>query len=162
VAGRGADVTVELRPVQAGDYEYIVPRVDHWWGGRNMAALLPRLFFEQFDPTTRIAVDGSGRTVGFVCGFISQSDPELAYIHFVGVDPDVRGAGIGRTLYQWFLDQASAKGCTRVTCVTAPQNSGSRAFHAAMGFTERWVEDYDGHGDPRIVFSKELKTTQGA
>ena len=155
-------MTVELRPVEAGDYEYIVPRVDHWWGGRKMAALLPRLFFEQFDPTTRIAVDGSGRIVGFVCGFVSQSDPELAYIHFVGVDPDSRDSGVGRTLYQWFFDRASSMGCARVKCVTAPQNTSSRAFHAAMGFTAHWVEDYDGQGDPRIVFTRDLDATKGA
>ena len=122
-----------------------------------MAALLPRLFFEQFSPTTAVAVDeASQRIIGFLCGFVSQTDPELAYIHFVGVDPDRRGGGVGRTLYEWFFAQAIEQGCRRVKCVTAPQNGGSRAFHAAMGFTEHWVEDYDGQGDPRVVFNREL------
>ncbi|HMK12378.1 MAG TPA: GNAT family N-acetyltransferase [Acidimicrobiales bacterium] len=91
-----------------------------------------------------------------MCGFISQTDPDLAYIHCVCVDPDARGAGVGRTLYEWFFARALASGCTRVKCVTSPQNSGSRAFHAAMGFTEHWVEDYDGQGEPRIVFARDL------
>ncbi len=81
---------LELRPVEPGDYEYVIPRVDHWWGGRKMAALLPRLFFEHFAPTTAIAVDaGTHGIVGFVCGFVSQTDPDIAYIHFVGVDPEL-------------------------------------------------------------------------
>ena len=150
-------MNVELRPVQPGDYEYVIPRLDHWWGGRKMSALLPRLFFEQFSPTTTIATDTDTQgIVGFVCGFVSQTDPSTAYIHFVGVDPDARGAGIGRTLYEWFFDRAVDSGCTRVKGVTSPLNGGSRSFHAAMGFTEHWVEDYDGQGEPRIVFSRNL------
>ena len=62
-----------------------------------MAALLPRLFFEHFGPTTTIAVDSeTRRIVGFVCGFVSQSDPDVAYIHFVGIDPERRGARAGK------------------------------------------------------------------
>ena len=148
---------VELRPVQLGDYEYVIPRLDHWWGGRKMSVLLPRLFFEHFSPTTAIAVDADTHgIVGFVCGFVSQTDPSTAYIHFVGVDPEARGAGIGRTLYEWFFARAIESGCTRVKGVTSPLNGGSRSFHAAMGFTEHWVEDYDGQGEPRVVFSRDL------
>ncbi|HTN80234.1 MAG TPA: GNAT family N-acetyltransferase, partial [Acidimicrobiales bacterium] len=128
-------MNVVLRPVQPGDYEHVIPRLDVWWGGRKMTALLPRLFFEQFSPTTVIATDAeSGRIVGFVCGFISQTDPDLAYIHFVGVDPECRAEGVGRTLYEWLFGRAVELGCERVKCVTSPQNSGSRAFHASMGF----------------------------
>lgn len=153
---------IALRPVEPGDYEYVIPRIDHWWGGRKMAALLPRLFFEHFGPTTTIAVDSeTRRIVGFVCGFVSQTDPDLAYIHFIGIDPERRGAGAGKALYEWFFSQAVTRGCRRVTCVTAPQNAGSRAFHAAMGFSEHWVEDYDGQGEPRIVFNRELADSEG-
>ena len=42
-------------------------------------------------------------SLGFVCGFLSQTDPEEAYIHFVGVSPEHRGGGVGRTLYERFF-----------------------------------------------------------
>ena len=32
---------------------------------------------------------------GFVCGFLSQTEPHEAYIHFVGVAPERRGEGLG-------------------------------------------------------------------
>ena len=68
-------MNVELRPVELGDYEYVIPRLDQWWGGRKMSALLPLLFFEHFSPTTAIAIDaGTHGIVGFVCGFVSQTD----------------------------------------------------------------------------------------
>ena len=98
-------MTVDLREPAPGDYEYLIGRVDDWWGGRSMAPMLPRLFFDHFPATTRIACDGTdGSVLGFVCGFVSQADPHVAYIHFVGVDPVASGRDVGRTLYRWFAD----------------------------------------------------------
>jgi GNAT superfamily N-acetyltransferase len=64
-----------------------------------MAGMLPRLFFEHFTDTS-FAAERDGRLVGFLAGFISQSRPGEAYIHFVGVDPAQRGRGLGRLLYE--------------------------------------------------------------
>jgi SAM-dependent methyltransferase/GNAT superfamily N-acetyltransferase len=152
-----------LRPIEAGDYEHVIRRVDEWWGGRSMVPMLPRLFFTHFDQTSIVAADpGDGRPVGFLCGFRSQTDPVIAYIHFVGVDPDWRGAGLGRSLYEWFFERVLALGCGRVECVTSPINTGSRAFHAAMGFSERIVDDHDGRGEARVVLSRPLTDLSAA
>jgi ribosomal protein S18 acetylase RimI-like enzyme len=150
-------MTIELREVAPGDYEYLVGRVDEWWGGRSMAPMLPRLFFDHFPATTRIACDCTdGSTLGFVCGFVSQADPRVAYIHFVGVDPAARGRDVGRILYRWFVLQARTLGCTSITCVTSPVNTGSQAFHSALGFSARVVQNYDGRGEDRVVFHLDL------
>ena len=61
-------------------------------------------------------------------------DRHEAYIHFVGVSPDRRGAGLGRHLYERFFDDVRARGRTPVHCVTSPANEGSVAFHRALGF----------------------------
>jgi hypothetical protein len=150
-------MTVELREVASGDYEYLIGRVDEWWGGRSMAPMLPRLFFDHFPATTQIACDGGdGSTLGFVCGFVSQADARVAYIHFVGVDPVARGRDVGRILYRWFATQVRALDCTSITCVTSPVNTGSQAFHLALGFTSNVVENYDGRGVDRVVFHLDL------
>jgi ribosomal protein S18 acetylase RimI-like enzyme len=148
---------VEIRHAEPADYGRVIGRVNAWWGGRDMAPMLPRLFFVHFEGTSYVADDGDGQLAAFLIGFLSQADPEEAYIHFVGVSPEHRGGGLGRQLYERFFDDARAAGRTRVRCVTSPVNEGSVAFHEALGFTsERVAHDYDGPGEDRVLFVKTL------
>jgi len=154
-----------IRHAEPEDYGPIIAVVNDWWGGRAMAPMLPRLFFIHFRPTSFVA-EAAGRVVGFVAGFRSQTHCEQAYIHFVGVDPAWRGAGVGRILYERFFEAARRLGCTEVHCVTSPANGGSLAFHAAMGFEvlpcsagsegAPCVTDYDGPGESRVGLRKRL------
>jgi ribosomal protein S18 acetylase RimI-like enzyme len=137
-----------IRNAEAADYDRISPLVDDWWGGRQMRTLLPRLFFEHFRETSFVA-EADGEVVGFLNGFLSQTWPDEAYIHFVGVRPDRRGGGLARELYERFFAVARANGRARVRCVTAPVNDGSIAFHRALGFT---VE----RGDELMLFARDI------
>lgn len=146
-----------LRPPLEGDYDHFIVRLDEWWGGRSMSAMLPKLFFVHFPDTSVVAVDErTGERLGFLCGFLSQADEETAYIHFVGVDPGSRRRGLGRGLYGWFFDLSRREGRPVVTCVTSPLNERSIAFHEAMGFESEEVDDYDGPGEDRVVFRRRL------
>ena len=147
---------VTLRPIEPGDYERMIARLDHWWGGRTMTASLPRLFFDHFSDTARIAVDEQGEMVGFIVGFRSQADSSTAYVHFVGVAPEARGSDVGRTLYEWFFSHVAAHGCTRVKCLTSVVNTGSVAFHRALGFSVREARDHDGPGQHKMLFERAL------
>jgi ribosomal protein S18 acetylase RimI-like enzyme len=119
--------------------------------------MLPKLFFIHFEGTSFVAEDAEGELLGFVCGFLSQTADDEAYIHFVGVTPDDRGEGLGRTLYEHFFEEVRANGRTVVRCVTSPLNQGSLAFHQALGFeVERIAEDYDGPGEDRALLVKQL------
>lgn len=135
----------------------MIGRVNVWWDGRQMAPVLPRLFFLHFEGTSFVAEDETGDLVGFVCGFLSQTDPSEAYIHFVGVSPDRRGEGIGRRLYERFFEEVREAGRAVVRCVTSPANEGSVAFHEALGFeVDRVVADYDGPGEDRALLVRAL------
>ena len=148
---------MEIRHAEPADYGRVIGRVNAWWGGRDMAPMLPRLFFVHFEGTSYVVDDGDGQLAAFLIGFLSQTDPDEAYIHFVGVSPEHRGGGLGRQLYERFFEDARAAGRTRVTCVTSPGNEGSVAFHEALGFTsERLAHDYDGPGEDRVLFVKSL------
>ena len=121
-----------------------------------MAPILPRLFFLHFEGTSFVAEDGD-ELAGFVCGFLSQTDSDEAYIHFVGVAPEHRGAGVGRRLYERFFEEVSSEGRAVVRCVTSPSNEVSVAFHEALGFeVDRVAKDYDGPGEDRVLLLKRL------
>ena len=150
-------MTVSIRHAKPSDYGRVIGRVNVWWSGRDMAPVLPKLFFLHFEGTSFVAEDEEGDLVGFLCGFLSQTSDDEAYIHFVGVTPDKRGEGLGRTLYERFFDEVRSKGRTVVRCVTSPVNQGSVGFHEALGFeVDRVVEDYDGPGEDRVLLVKRL------
>jgi ribosomal protein S18 acetylase RimI-like enzyme len=145
-----------VRTAVPSDYDRIAPRVDEWWGGRQMVDMLPRLFFVHFSDTAFVAEDGD-ELAGFLAGFLSQSRPDEAYIHFAGVSPGHRGRGVGRLLYERFFDAARAGSRSVVRCVTAPVNERSVAFHRALGFeVDEVAENYDGRGGDRVLMSKQL------
>jgi ribosomal protein S18 acetylase RimI-like enzyme len=135
----------------------VIGRINVWWGGREMAPMLPKLFFLHFEGTSFVAEDAEGDLAGFVCGFLSQTSSDEAYIHFVGVSPDHRGQGLGRALYERFFDEVRAQGRSVVRCVTSPVNQRSVAFHEALGFeVDRVSADYDGPGEDRVLLVKRL------
>jgi ribosomal protein S18 acetylase RimI-like enzyme len=146
-----------IRHAHPSDYGRVIQHVNAWWGGREMAPMLPKLFFLHFEGTSFVAEDEEGRLVAFLIGFVSQSDPQEAYVHFVGVAPEQRGSGVGRELYERFFAVVKGLGCSIVRCVTSPANADSIAFHEALGFeVDRVASDYDGPGEDRVLFVKSL------
>jgi predicted GNAT superfamily acetyltransferase len=146
---------IEVRAADPADYDRIIAVVDDWWG-RPVAHALPRLFLDHFHDTSFVADDGAD-LAGFLVGFLSPSLPDAAYIHFVGVNPRFRGNGLARVLYERFFQVATAGGRSVVRAVTAPVNSPSIAFHAALGFSVTGpVLGYDGPSDRKMVFERRL------
>jgi ribosomal protein S18 acetylase RimI-like enzyme len=145
---------------------------DEWWGGLGgregqlqRAFLLPRLFFEHFADTSLVVEDDAGELRGFLIGFLSQSHPGLAYVHFAGVDPSLRRQGIAQALYRRFFGAAAARGAHTVECITSPENRLSQTFHTAIGFAIAPGElvdgvavqrDHDGPGVDRVVFTRAI------
>jgi ribosomal protein S18 acetylase RimI-like enzyme len=150
-------VAAVIRHAEPGDHARVVAVVDEWWGGRAMAAMLPKLFFVHFRDTSFVAEE-DGDLAGFLCGFRSQTFDDEAYIHFVGIDPARRGSGLGRALYERFFDAIAPR--TVVRAVTSPVNERSVAFHRALGFKVEEVQaDYDGRGEARVRLVKRLGPT---
>jgi ribosomal protein S18 acetylase RimI-like enzyme len=148
---------VEIRHAEPADHARVAAVIDGWWGGRHMRDMLPRLFFTHFRETSFVAEGEDGGLAGFLCGFLSQTYPDEAYVHFVGVAPEARGAGLARALYERFFAAAREAGRTTVRCVTSPVNTGSVAFHRRLGFeVEAEVENYDGGGESRVLLRRAL------
>jgi predicted GNAT superfamily acetyltransferase len=149
----GGDVAV--RGARAADYDVIAAVVDDWWG-RPIVGFLPRLFLDHFHGTSLVA-ERDGALAGFLVGFLSPSMPSEAYVHFVGVSPDLRGTGLARDLYTRFFELAAGHGRTVVSAVTSPVNAGSIAFHRRLGFAVAGpVGDYNGPGHDLVTFRLDL------
>ncbi|WP_231618954.1 GNAT family N-acetyltransferase [Nonomuraea sp. SBT364] len=139
-----------------GDYDAIAAVVDEWWG-RPVLPSLPRLFLDHFHRTSFVAEGPGGGLAGFLVGLVSPSLPGEAYIHFVGVSPDVRAGGLGRRLYGRFFELARDRGCHVVRAITSPVNEASIAFHRRLGFTASPpVPGYNGPGNDLVTFSRPL------
>jgi predicted GNAT superfamily acetyltransferase len=134
-------------------------------GRKANVNMLPKLFFVHFTDTSFIA-EKDGEIVGFLIGFLSQSDSELAYIHFVGVNPNYRKNQIGKRLYNEFFDVVKKNNRNIVRAVTSPVNVVSIAYHTKMGFNietgDKEVDgvsvfsDYDGEKQDRVLFVKKM------
>ncbi|MFI2782463.1 GNAT family N-acetyltransferase [Streptomyces sp. ALB3] len=146
------------------DHSRVLAVLDAWWGGLKgeagsveRALLLPRLYFQHFTTTSFVVERDDGGIAAFLVGFMSQAEPEAAYVHFAGVDPALHGQGVGRALYRSFFALARSHGRRSVHCVTSPENTASRAFHTRLGFTASPVmRDYDGPGLDRVAFAVDL------
>ncbi|GFE14826.1 hypothetical protein Sgleb_28730 [Streptomyces glebosus] len=163
-----------LRRPAPADHARLRPALADWWdglggeaGARQRQSLVPRLWLQHFADTSFL-VERPDRTLhAFLIGFLSQTDPRTAYIHFAGVCPEGRGEGMGSTLYDRFFTLARAAGRSQVRCITSPNNRNSIAYHTRMGFRlepgDRIDDDgvpvhgdYDGPGLDRVCFVREL------
>jgi GNAT superfamily N-acetyltransferase len=160
-----------IRKACSADHTRIIAVLKAWWGGRDLTALLPRLFLDHFGNTSFIiekALEGAEERplVAFLIGFLSPARTDEGYIHFVGVAPGHRGCGIGAHLYARFFDLCRENGRHIVRSCTSPVNHTSVAFHRKMGFDiskgdahiDGWevTNDYNRPGDPKVCFERKL------
>lgn len=179
VPGRGtagpSDVDLDLlvRHPTADDHPRVLAVMDEWWDGLGgtegsvqRALLLPRLFFQHFSDSSYLAERPDSSLVAFLVGLLSPARPDVAYIHFVGVDPGVRRTGVAAGLYHRFFRMAVGRGARLAQCITSPANTRSVAFHASLGFvvdpSETTIDglpvhrDYDGPGLDRVTLTRRL------
>ncbi|MFF5716556.1 GNAT family N-acetyltransferase [Streptomyces buecherae] len=187
-----------FRQAREEDHAPIVASIQTWWGetrtpeeARELSLLLPRLFLQHFAATSLIVErrtdaeepdaeepgaagpgGAAGALAGFLVGFHSPDRPGTAYIHFVGVHPELRHQGVARRLYERFFARAVAAGRQEVRSIVSPANKPSIAFHHSMGFRPEGGDyesdgvpvhrDYDGPGHDRISFRRVLSAPPAA
>lgn len=165
-----AGVHVGLRHPTEDDQPRIVALVDEWFSGRRVRHLVGRSWFRHFGSTSWLAVDPTDQPLGFVLGYRSPDRPDEAVVHLVGVHPNHRRHGIGRSLVREFVAAMRAAGARTVTALAWPGEPPSTAFFGAVGFHPDGgpgsqnlfgttaFPDYDGAGEDRIVFVLQLPT----
>ncbi len=159
----------EISQLTEEDFPHISENLDAWWGGRNMVPMLPKLWFKDFTSTSFVIRGDDSQPIAFLVGYVSQTDKTKSYVHFIGVDPEYRTDGLGRSLYEAFATKALGLGANRIEAVTSPINATSLRFHESLGFMA--IEnsgdlvsptqasdhkDFDGIGEDRVLLVKPL------
>jgi GNAT superfamily N-acetyltransferase len=145
---------MNIRGLQKADYDHLVSVLDRWWGGPAGQHEHPMFAYEFGEHG--LVMERDGDVVGFLLGFVTATDPVVAYVHLVGIHPDHRRRGVGKMLYERFAESCSKKGATRIKAIAAVGDESSMRFHTALGFTPKEVPDYAGPGRARVVFVKPL------
>jgi GNAT superfamily N-acetyltransferase len=142
------------RPMTKADFDEIVEVIDRWWGGPISTFAHPIFFYELGQHA--LVVEEKGKMIGFLLGFFTLEPVRTGYVHLVGIHPDFRRRGVGRLLYEAFTLACREAACQRIKAITTLGNDGSKAFHLALGWDAREVDDYAGPGRKRVVFTRDL------
>jgi len=145
------ELTIELATV--ADIRAVVADHGRFWGDRDLRALHQLPLVHEFGETCLVARLG-GEIVGYVMGFVTPAG--TGYVHLIATGADARGLGVGRQLHEEFARAARGQGARRIKAITSTGNSGSIAFHTGIGFDAEIVEDYNGPGEPMVVFRRDL------
>ena len=156
--------SVSIRNSKSSDYKNILSVVLDWWNGRDLRGNVQRIFFDHFGDTVFVA-EKNDELVGFLIGFLSQSNPDEAFIHLVGVRPDARKIGLGNLLFEHFINACAKHGRTVFSSCTSIENKDSIEFHKRIGFSIVPGDDviegipvsysYIDNNHPMVLFRRE-------
>ncbi|MEU3338496.1 N-acetyltransferase family protein [Streptomyces sp. NPDC002144] len=142
-----------ITPARITDIRQVLADHARYWGGRDLRALHLLPLVHEFGETCLVARSDEG-VLGYLIGFVTPAG--TGYVHLVATREDARGAGLGRALYDAFAEAAGRQGAVRLKAITSVGNEGSIAFHRSLGFGVRVEEEYNGPGQPRVVFTRSL------
>ncbi|MEV3909971.1 GNAT family N-acetyltransferase [Streptomyces canus] len=147
-------MAVQIDLADVSDLHHVLADHARYWGERDLRALHLTALVQEFGSTCLVARAEDGIR-GYLFGFVTPD--HTGYVHLIATRDDARGTGLGRTLYEAFTEAVGGQGAVRLKAITSVTNEGSIAFHRSLGFDARVVEDYDGPGRPRVVFTRDLR-----
>jgi len=155
---------MEITLCTKADFDQIITDIVDFWGDDRTLRLHHPIYLYEFGNSAYVIKEGE-KVIGYLFGLLSQTSP-VAYVKFVGVRPSHRNKGLGRRLYEHFIEFARTKGCTELKAITSPANTASIAFHQRLGMellgepNENGipiVKNYSGPGIHRVVFHKQIQ-----
>lgn len=146
-------MAAHIEPAQVTDIQQVLADHPRYWGERDLRDLHLLALVQEFGETCLVARSDDG-VLGYLIGFVTPDG--TGYVHLIATRDDARGSGLGRDLYGVFAEAARRQGAVRLKAITSPGNKGSAAFHRSLGFDIRVVEDYNGPGEDRVVFSRAI------
>lgn len=129
-----------VRPVEPTDLDTIVrideklsgqTRKEYWRRRLELGSLRP--------PWMSLVAETDGRVVGFVFGWVGESEFGIAgptaWLDLIGVDPPYRGRGVGQALVGRFVTSASElRAVQKVSTLIDLGQADIREFFLRLGF----------------------------
>jgi ribosomal protein S18 acetylase RimI-like enzyme len=127
------------------------------------------IFTKFFKNTSLIIESENKKIIGFLLGFISQDNPQEAYIHLLCVIPQCRKKGLAKAMVDEFLTVIKEKGCRKVYLITSPGNKKAIDFYHKIGFkidnqgkeivinSVKAIKNYNGPGEHKLILTKLLE-----
>jgi len=144
------------------DFDQITKDISDFWGSdRTLHLHHPYLVYEFGN--TAFVIKENGVVIAYLFGFFSQTE-NVGYIHLIGVREKYQKQGLGKLLYDKFIQIAKSQGIQRIKAITTPTNNKSINFHqkkigmTLLGLPNQEginvIRDYSGKNNDRVVFEK--------
>ena len=146
------------------DFNEIISDISDFWGSDRTLHLHQSFLIHEFGNTAFIIKD-KGKVVAYLFGFFSQTQ-SLAYVHLIGVREKYQKQGLGKMLYENFIEIAKAQNIHKIKAITKPINIKSINFHKnkigmrLLGEPDEnginVIKNYSGVNEDRVVFEKQI------
>jgi GNAT superfamily N-acetyltransferase len=131
---------IVVRPLEPTDLDAIVrideklsgqTRKEYWRRRLELASLRP--------PWMSLVAETDGRVVGFVFGWVGESEfgiaEPIAWLDLIGVDPPYRGRGVGQALVGRFVTSGrELRAIKKVATLIDLGQADIREFFVRLGF----------------------------
>jgi GNAT superfamily N-acetyltransferase len=137
------DVTVDDRDVWTGLWDRYLAFYETTRNDDVKDATWGRLLDSRVPMFSCLAETADKEAVGLVNYLFHPSFwdvSDVCYLNDLYVDPDARGAGIGRALIQTVVDRSLSAGITGVYWMTAKNNSSARALYDRVATQTPFVQ----------------------
>jgi ribosomal protein S18 acetylase RimI-like enzyme len=152
---------IGIRPFTEDDYEFVASNLESWGGSATVKYFVLRRFIDHFCDTCFVA-EVNGEIAGYLIGWLSQTQPDDAFINSVAVAPEFRQLRVASGLYRRFFRTVKARGRTKVSATIRPANQVSLDFHTRLGFRLRTegaimngevpvLVGWDGPGEDKVL-----------
>jgi RimJ/RimL family protein N-acetyltransferase len=146
------------------DFNEIISNISDFWGSDRTLHLHQSFLIHEFGNTAFIIKD-KGNVIAYLFGFFSQTQ-SLAYVHLIGVREKYQKHGLGKMLYDNFIEIAKSQNIHKIKAITKPFNIKSINFHKnKIGMSLQGepnenginvIKNYSGMNEDRVVFEKQI------
>jgi N-acetylglutamate synthase-like GNAT family acetyltransferase len=146
------------------DFNEIVSNISDFWGSDRTLHLHQSFLIYEFGDTAFVIKD-KGNVIAYLFGFFSQTQ-DLAYVHLIGVREKYQKQGLGKMLFENFIEIAKSRNIHKIKAITKPINIKSINFHKnkigmnLLGEPNEnginVIKNYSGINEDRVVFEKKI------